>query len=446
MKNGVRVSRWKKGAGLWGILVWVAIVPSPRGVAQGHRRLDFETVEGKEAQKAPQTRASQAPAFTIPAEPLGFSSPGEIYLGRRVTLASLDFLDEDRLLFTFRIPGLIRRDATDGEDGGERRVRAVLLALPQGTVEAETVWSLHDRNRYLWPLKDGHFLLRDGKELLQGNSALELKPQLRFPGNLLWIELDPSQRFLVTGSREPLPVKTTEQSAAQHPEAADKPAENPGDLLLRILHRDTGQVMLSTRLRSAIHLPLGDGGYVENQHIRGIEWQLNLHAFDGTVSPLAHLNSTCTPASDFASPQVLVTNVCTTLGEHRLEAISSNGRQLWRTDLSNHEVWPQLIFGRDGSRIAQETIQVGREITASSPISIDDIKGQKITVYDTANGHVALVVQANPILDAGGNVAISPSGRRVAVLTNGSIEIFELPAAPAVPSLAEAPAGFPNGH
>jgi len=269
---------------------------------------------------------------------------------------------------------------------------------------------------------------------------------LLFPGNLLWIELDPSQQFLVTGSREPLAAQTAAPDGSTRPEMSDGSLENSGDLLLRILHRDTGQVMLSTRLRSAIHLPLGSNGYLENLHARGIEWQLNLHAFDGTITPLARLNSTCTPASDFASPLELVATVCTTLGEHRLEAIASTGRLLWQAEISDHEVWPLLVFGRDGSRIAQEALQVTREVSASSPLTTDDIRGQKVTVYDAANGHIALVAQASPPLDAGGNVAISPSGRRVAVLNNGGIEVFELPAAPSVPTSVDTAVGFPNGH
>jgi len=446
MSKVVPVSRLARRVGLWGALACATICSSPRGTAQGRSPLDFGTKPSKEAEKPQQAHASQPPAFTIAVDPLGFSAPGENYLGLRVSQASLDFLDENRLLFTFRVPGLIRRDNTGGEEGDERHIRAVLLSLPSGTVEAEAVWSLHDRNRYLWVLKDGHFLVRDGKELLQGNAALELKPQLRFPGNLLWIELDPTQQFLVTGSREPLPVKSTNHEISPRPETAEKSAENSGDLLLRILHRDTGQVMLATRLRSAIHLPLGSNGYLENLHARGIEWQLNLHAFDGTVTPLARLNSTCTPASDFASPQELVATVCTTLGEHRLEAIASTGRLLWQAEISDHEVWPLLAFGRDGSRFAQETLQVTREISASSPLTTDDIKGQKVTVLDAANGHIALVAQTSPPLDAGGNVAISPSGRRVAVLNNGWIEVFELPTAPALPTSGDAPAAFPNGH
>ena len=446
MSNGVQLSRLARRAGLWGVFASGLICTCAHGTAQSPRPLDFEPKASREAQKPLQAHASQPPAFTIAVEPLGFSAPGENYLGLRVSQASLDFLDENRLLFTFRIPGLIRRDNGGGEEGDERHIRAVLLSLPSGTVEAETVWSLHDRNRYLWILKDGHFLVRDGKELMQGNAALELKPQLRFPGKLLWIELDPSQQFLVTGSREPLAVKTADPEGSPRPETADKSEENTGDVLLRILHRDTGQVMLATRLRSAIHLPLGSNGYLENLHARGIEWQLNLHAFDGTVTPLARLNSTCAPASDFASPQELVATVCTTLGEHRLEAIASTGRLLWQAGISDHDVWPLLVFGRDGSRIAQETLQVGREISASAPLTTDNIKGQKVTVYDAANGHIALEAQTSPPLDAGGNIAISPSGRRVAVLNNGLIDVFELPAAPSVPTLGETPVGFPNGH
>ena len=66
------------------------------------------------------------------------------------------------------------------------------------------MWTVHDRVRYLWPLKDGHFLFRDRNNLFEGDSALTLKPYLDFPGSLLWIELDPAQHFLVTNSHEPV--------------------------------------------------------------------------------------------------------------------------------------------------------------------------------------------------------------------------------------------------
>ena len=112
--------------------------------------------------------------LTIPVEPLGFSAPGPIYLGQRNSLVSLDFLDENRILFTFRVPGLMHRE-TSAEWTDERQIRAVVLALPAGTVAAEALWTVHDRVRYLWMLKDGHYLLRDKDGIEEGDAALNLK-------------------------------------------------------------------------------------------------------------------------------------------------------------------------------------------------------------------------------------------------------------------------------
>ena len=78
----------------------------------------------------PSVTSSQPPAFSIPVEPLGFFAPGAFYQGQRESLVSLDFLDENRLLFTFRTPGLIRR--TGGANDDERQIRAMVLTLPQG--------------------------------------------------------------------------------------------------------------------------------------------------------------------------------------------------------------------------------------------------------------------------------------------------------------------------
>jgi len=50
-----------------------------------------------------------------------------------------------------------------------------------------------------------------------------------------------------------------------------------------------------------------------------------------------------------------------------------------------------------------------------------------VRVFDAVNGKVALEAPASPVLDAGGNAAISPSGRRVAVVNAGAIQVFDLP-------------------
>src|SRR5580658_10034272 len=179
-------------------LTGVFVCTGPRGQTQANVALSSSQPHGTKQRALPDRlpeKPSLPPSFSIPVEPLGFSAPGPIYLGQRNSLVSLDFLDEDRLLFTFRVPGLIHREAGSDAWSDERQIRAVVLALPSGAVAAEALWTVHDRVRYLWMLQDGHFLLRDRDGIEQGDPTLELKPFLHFPGPLLWMEIDPSEQY-----------------------------------------------------------------------------------------------------------------------------------------------------------------------------------------------------------------------------------------------------------
>ena len=46
-------------------------------------------------------------------------------------------------------------------------------------------------------------------------------------------------------------------------------------------------------------------------------------------------------------------------------------------------------------------------------------------------GKLVLRAQASPVFDVGGNVALSPSGRRAAIIMAEGLQIFDLPAASA---------------
>ena len=386
--------------------------------------------------------ASQPASFTIPVEPLGFFAPGAIYQGQRESLVSLDFLDEDHLLFTFHAPGLIRREGNPAAEN-ERQIRAVVLALPSGAVDAEALWTLHDRGRYLWMLNDGHFLLRDQRDLHLGDASLELKPSLQFQGPLLWLEMDPAQDLVATDSREPA---NTKPQAGTVPSPATASAwvtsdevtsyANP-DIVLRIVRRATGQVMLVSRTRTTVHLPINSEGLVETLRGKGHEWVLNLRYFTGGNRMIGTLDSMCAPSVEFVSnPEILVTT-CNPDNSRWMVAMSTDGKRLWNVAKPPTQIWPRLIMAPNGLRFARETLLVTHEVNTFAPLSFDDVKGQLVEVYDSITGKVQLTAPATPILDGGGNVAISPSARRVAVLDAGAIQVYELPT-PA--------AGLPSVH
>jgi hypothetical protein len=445
VKRFFQARRWQS-AGLWLAVAVMALGAAGQPQAQAQEGSPFspESKHSKHTRSLPQrppSMASQPPAFSIPAEPLGFSAPGPLYLGMRISLASLDFLDENRLLFTFRVPGLIHRSAGEAEED-ERRIRAVLLDLPSGTVEAEAVWTVHDRSRYLWMLRGGHFLLRDRDLLFEGDATLVLKPILRFPGPLTRIEIDPTQKYLVTDSQEPEDTQARSGDVASPATAAadmtvdDQPSGGRKDIVVRILHRESGKVMMVSHTRTTVHLPINDEGYLESLRSNGRQWVLNLSYFTGGSRILGHVNSSCVPTLDFVARREVLATTCDLSGGRDLVAMTTDGQILWEDSNSDVPVWPLLVMSPDGSRLARESLSVTHPIDASSPLGAEDIKGQMVEVFDAATGKRALTATANPVLDAGGNVAISPSGRRVAVIGAGAIQVFELPLAPPLPPAA----------
>ena len=428
-------------AGFWvraslGLVVLAGLcTPSPATAKGGwfSHRQKKPTPETQPISKSA-VNPSQPPAFAIPVEPLGFFAPGAIYQGERESLVSLDFLDENRLLFTFRAPGLIRRAGDPTVNGDERQIRAIVLSLPSGTVSAEALWTLHDRTRYLWMLNDGHFLLRDRGDLKVGDASLELKPSFRFPGPVLWLEMDPTQQMMVTDSREPAdsPARSGDvmsPSTASATVTSDAPrTSGEADIVLRILRRVSGKVMLVSHVRTTVHLPINSEGYIESLRSKGREWILNLNLFTGGSRIIGKLDSTCSPALEFVSNDEVLATTCNPDGSRWMVAMTTDGRRLWNAASPPTQIWPRLVMAPNGLRLARETLTVTHPVNAFSPLSFDDVKGQLVEVYDAASGKPALTTTASPVLDGGGNIAISPTGKRVAVLNAGAIQVFELPA------------------
>jgi hypothetical protein len=129
---------------------------------------------------------------------------------------------------------------------------------------------------------------------------------------------------------------------------------------------------------------------------------------------------------------VLVTS-CLSGGGFRLTALTEDKRRLWETYIGPTRIWPVLAVAPESGRVARATLETSHPVSASNPIDFDEVRGQNVQVYDLATGKVALSAPASPILDAGGNFALSPSGNRAAVLNDGAIQVFDLPPAPPIP-------------
>ena len=297
-------------------------------------------------------------------------------------------------------------------------------------------------------LNDGHFLLRDRGDLKLGNASLALSPLFHFRGPLLWVEVNPAQDLLVVNSREPADAKPKPgvvSSPANSSADVTVDEDSPGsfskdgaapssttnaspDVVLRILRRETGQLMLMSRTRKTVHLPINSDGWVESLRGKGHEWILNLNYFRGGSRIIGKIDSLCAPSVEFLSnPEVLVTT-CNPDESRWMVAMSTDGKRLWNASKPGTQIWPRLIMAPNGLRVARETLLVTHTVNTMSPLSFDDVRAQWVEVYDASTGKMELTAPASPILDGGGNVAISPSARRVAILDEGAIRIYDLPA------------------
>jgi hypothetical protein len=397
---------------------------------------------------------SLPPAFTIPIGPLGFSLPGEHYLLRNQSLVSLDFIDENRLLFTFRVSGLIERDDADNSEDKQQHIQALVLSLPSGKVESRAEWIVPDRARYLWMLNDGHFLLRtpeglDIAGLGEDNKELQTKSYLRLSGQLLWIEMDPGQQVLISNSLEP--ASASQQPGAPGPHAniaassADPPATpagtqkpiDQGVLVARTQKRATGEVLLVSRFpftSQTTDWPMNSQGYLEKSLDAVNEWLLTMNYFSGGNKVLARISSTCPPKYNFVSESELLVSRCDPDVGFKLGAMLTRGDLLWEVRTAANAMLPLLVMAPNGSRLARETLLLKHPANRyKRKVGPADFEGQIVKVIDAATGKIVLESPLTPILDGGGNVAISPSGLRVAILNAGAIQVFQLPAPPALP-------------
>jgi hypothetical protein len=429
------------GAGLAGLMLFVAAAGDLQGQSNFIVSSSMSTVipygEGppqKYLVRLPD-EASLEPTFTIPVKTMGFSIPGNSYLLRRQQLVSLDFIDEDRLLFSFHVSSGLKERSSIGDEGREQRIHATVIDIATGRARAEAEWTMPDRRRYLWMLKDGRFLLRTENGLDEGDSELRTKEYLRWPGRLMWIEMDPEQKYLIANSVEAGTLGQTAadagSSAAQKAVEEDRPADTKNVLTIRTVKRETGEVVRTTQAAwtsQTADWPMNSEGYVETVHDKGMHWVMKLVPYVGEKErAVGETDSVCVPQYSFVTDSESLMSRCDPQEGWRLVASDSAGKTLWETKTGSNTMWPLLMTARDGSRVARETLVLKRSAEKyKTGVRIKDVRGQMVRVFDAMTGKVAMEAPVHPIYDGGGNVAISPSGKRVAIVNEDAIRVYEL--------------------
>jgi hypothetical protein len=372
------------------------------------------------------------PTVRILTEPLGYHPLSSFYLMGRTSSVSLDFIDKEHLLFTFRVPGLLKRLSDCKADDEDQIIRAMVVHLPDGAVERSADWRMHDRGRYLWALRDGKFLVRERDAIWETDSGLELQPYLQSAMPIRLVKLSPDARLLLVESDL---EKHTEEEHKQLVANAELEGLSPPreDVQMSILRTDTRAMVGRVRALNPTDLPLIENGFLEALSAKGDHWMVRYRPFEGEPSVIADIASSCHPNESPLNDKTLMVSVCPNNGDHVVQAISLSGKPLWSYKWDSHYIWPTTASAENGQRVAFSTLRVSRPLSAIDPFDESELQGQRIEVLDVDTGHLELTQFATPMLSGGQNYALSPDGGRFAVLRENAIEIYELPAPSGAP-------------
>ncbi|MFT4114814.1 hypothetical protein [Silvibacterium sp.] len=418
------------------------------------------TLHGAAVKMDSKARVAQdmAPAVRIPVEPLGFSAPSRFYLTARFSSLTLDFIDADHLLFTFRKGGLLQREPNDPNDDMDQIIHALVLEASTGKVVNETVWRMHDREAYLWALGDGKFLVRQRNQLYRTDEKLQLRPFLHTDSEIQAISVSPTHRLMAVEyakyEQEPQTEKAPEADAAKPmqaptlgPDAPHLDAELPQterhkstDIL--IVKLPEAQAIARTHTRAPVNLPmLADGLVIAVEGTKPDQWVVQTSPFHGESAKIGEMQSACAPTlTALSETETMVTGCPGGGSDHSVTVFSTMGGVLWQDRWQPRYIWPTFAFAENGTRFAYGSLEINHAVSTLDPVGEDDVIGQPVGVFDTQTGKLELVKAASPEISAGHNYALSADGREFAILREGAIEIYHLPPAPGTPPQLTPPA------
>ena len=353
---------------------------------------------------------------------------------------TLDFVDDDDVLLTYAQRKLVPRLKDHDTGHQDRLVRAVVLHLPDARVERETEWRSHDFSRYLWPLSGGRFLVRIENSLDVLDAAHKEKPPeeggvatmerrllLNAEGQIESVQVSPSGDLVLV---ETTPAK----HIGDDPVATEKQELPVVANFYAVEPEHAGSRELRVKLRGRARSPDVFGmaftsfGVLETVREDREHWGFDFRGFDGKVEQLAGFTSTCRPDSSFVSDGEFFSAGCRGGEDRRLLAgFNLLGEPSWVFTTDDVAAWVALSGAPSAGRFAFRNTLLRSAVVDPDHVGEDDVRTQQVRVYNMRDGAELLRVPCSPAMRPTGNFALSPSGRKLAVLQDGKLMVYPLP-------------------
>ena len=359
-------------------------------------------------------------------------------------MLTIHFLDGRHLLVTYSLRTLVPRLEGDPVDHDDRLVAGEVVDLPSGHISARTEWHMHDHGRYLWKLGNGRFLVRIGERLytiapMANMASGDAFLRTLFSGrpvrpSAVFVSPDGAVVTLETVVEEPQATKT--QVVLGDPEAGStsktildffrihngKGGNAGGDFDVK-----PAGVVLSPM---PLLLPVDGDGYLWAEAMDNYKWAVTFDGFGGKTIQLGKVDSSCRPRLQMTSRGEFLVLTCMGSDDHiKISSYGMDGRETWEEAVGDVGS-PGFAFAPIAARFAMSTTHVdvvppapGLNATAAVPVP-----RQEMRVYQNASGDLLLRAECRPVFKTAENFDLSPDGMLAAVVRDGAIAVYKLPA------------------
>ncbi len=349
--------------------------------------------------------------------------------------ATLNFIDPEHLLFTFSARKLLKREPTQQEGDQDHAVIAEVIHLPDGKVVRQAEWRMHDHASYLWPLANGHFLLRIRGDIYSldpmgsfNTEHLGQRELIRSSQQLEMLDISPERDLLMVETTMPDRVGDDPDEQKSHPVSVNfyKVEALPG-MPVRLLDRGRAS---SPDIFSIAFTAMGVLQTVREDRTH---WGFDFHAFSGKTVELAGMTSTCRPRSVFVSSAEFFAYGCRGGDDRKLMGgFNLLSEAKWVFTIDDAPFWVAVDTAPATGRFAvRNTLTNGGVPDQPDGPAGVDLRGQEVRVYGGREGEELLRVASSPTQRPSGNFALSPDGLKLAVMHDDQLEIYTLPAIPA---------------
>jgi hypothetical protein len=353
---------------------------------------------------------------------------------------TVNFLDSSHLLVTYEMRKLVPRVEQDPEDHEDRLVAGLVVDLPSGHVAARTEWHMHDHGRYLWALGSGRFLLRIGDGLstmapLKGLAAGDAFGRTVFPGRKArpsLVEVSPDGGVLLVETVVEAPTQGGRKVLLGDADTAQAPASKTVIDFYRVKDEDGGQgfeVMKAGTVlsQSLFLLPLDADGYLWAEDEANGVWGVTFDGFGGKTVDLGKIQSSCRPRLQMTSRSEFVAMTCQGSDDRiKLTSYGLDGVETWEEPVGNTGT-PSFVFAPAAARFAVSGSDSSEVAATAAGQSVVGLR-QEVRVYQNASGDLLLRLECTPAFRTAENFDLSADGILAAVVRNGAIAVYRLPA------------------